>query len=259
MEKADSKVTGYAIEWKVEPPLWIKDKIEERKWGDIKLSLSAEKIRAEIRNTFLKEDDFEKKATELVRRWVVLYGLRKGSDFKLQKTRMWTLTNDEWIGSIEYVSLLSIQGRIAITVTDAEGNVVRDTEKEVLESTQEDMGYTEKDDTAKRILNYCRLTEAGENITRNLYKVIDALERRFGKSKGVRTGEARSRAASELGVDIDDFNYIGNLTSAPMRDERHAPSMTDEVNPPSNAEINEGKKRAKKLIRAYVEWLKKRS
>ncbi|MQY71989.1 hypothetical protein GH141_08690, partial [bacterium] len=165
MAKPDSEATGYAIEWKVEPSLWIKDKVEELKWDDIKFSLSMKKIRAEIRNTLLKEDDFEKKATELIQRWIALYGLRKGTEFKLQKTGMWSLTNDEWIGSIECVSLLSIQGRIAITVTDAEGNVVRDTEKEVLESTQEDMGYTEKDDTAKRILNYCRLTEAGENIT----------------------------------------------------------------------------------------------
>lgn len=117
------------------------------------------------------------------------------------------------------------------------------------------LSYTDLSLTLRRCLEYYRLAMAGESATRNLYKVMEALVKRFA-GKGVK--DKREHAAKKLGLQSkEDFDYIGELSRNEERDLEHVPRpKVKNVKPTYEDEIHEGKRRARKLILAYVEWLK---
>lgn len=108
--------------------------------------------------------------------------------------------------------------------------------------------------TLRRISEYYRLVNIDENITFNLYKILDALEKRFGKTKEP-TG--REHAAKVLAVPLDVLKKIGQVTNEGKYDQRHAPGPKEETQSIPPEHLKECRHYAKSLILACVESLKR--
>lgn len=275
MEKPTSEPIGYAIEWKIEPPLWHdfdviegeEREVRTRGFSEEGIELKIEEgklIIAETKNNYSDRNEFTEKASLIVERFVNAYVLLKGKFFEIvglthkhkKPESVFPTVKEIKEGKVNIIKSYEDFPEADLSTWFEIVGTTRGTEWVDFELSLDMLKLCQYDKTLERILRYNRLVFAGENVTSNLYKVIDALERRFGKSRKIRTKEARSCASSELGVSVDDFNYIGKLTSASVKDERHAPHPDEEANPPTCDEISEAKMRVKRIILAYVEWLR---
>ena len=251
MEKTDSEATGYAIEWKVEPPLWRGGETKTLRRVGIEFILYGERIRAEIKGVNINQEDFDKKATEIAQTVVLAYRLTKDAYFDLKRVKLELLNKGEWSPLVVCRSRVRIHSSIAFTVKDAEGNVIRDSEREAQELAWLILAFTEKDVTLNGALNYywLALKEADQLATAgNLYMAMEELwnNPEFRNLKGL---------AKKLGLPHNKLKRVRQMTN----EGRHAFVARRQAKPLTPGQIKECKQGVRELILAYVEWLQKRS
>lgn len=129
----------------------------------------------------------------------------------------------------------------------AELNEAIETGNEKLNSARRNKIQTIKqDETAIRILNYYDLATQQDDVALfYLYKVIEALENKYG-------GEKESKA--KLGCNTE-WNLIGRLANVSYADIRHAPKPAEKIKEWAQEEIEECFKATEKIVHAYLATL----
>lgn len=129
----------------------------------------------------------------------------------------------------------------------AELNEAVETGNEKLNSARRNKIQTIKqDETAIRIFNYYDLATQQDDVALfYLYKVIEALENKYG-------GEKESK--TKLGCNTE-WNLIGKLANVSYADIRHAPKPGEKIKEWAQEEIKECFKAAEEIIHAYLATL----
>lgn len=262
MEKPDSEVTGYAIEWKVEPSLWRGGETKTLRRVGIEFILYGERIRAEIKGVNINQEDFDKKATGIAQTVTLAYGLTKDTHFSLKRHKLENLKDEVWSPLIVCKSRVRIQSSFAIIVRDAKGNIVRDTEEAAQEFAWEIIGHSAKDVTLKGALNYYWLASEGTNqlaTAGNLYMAMEELLARFNEGK--KKKDWRWEEVTNQLVQFNSKLARDNLSALKqLHRGRHAFDDNGNKNRPlTHEELVRYKRLVREYLLAYVEWLKKRS
>lgn len=247
MEKADSKVTGYAIEWKVEPSLWSEDEKETVELNRIAFTLYAKRIRGETTDVSLDKNQFWQQAETLVKRIVLPACVSSsGRKFRLKEPEKWIRKDDNWQRYQELVcaSLVGINDRSRLRSKD------RDTERETRNCCVEIIKRSD-DLTLRGVLGYYSLAlEGADQLTTagNLYMAMEELwnNPEFGNLRGL---------ARKLGLPHNKLKRVKQTANKG----RHAFVARKRTGPLPPKQIRECREGVGELIRAYVEWLKKRS
>jgi len=258
MEKADSKVTGYAIEWKVEPSLWSEDEKETVELDRIAFTLYAKRIRGETTDVSLDKDQFWQQAEALVKRVVKpSYVLPFGREFRLKEPEKWIRKDDNWQRYQELVcaSLVSINYRSRLRSKD------RDTEREARNCCVEIIKRSD-DPTLRGVLGYYSLALEGADqlaTAGNLYMAMEELLARFNEGKKKKDWRWEE-VANQLVQFNSKLSKDNLLTLKQLHRERHAidDNGNRNVSLPSQ-ELAKDKRLVREYLLAYVEWLKKRS
>lgn len=245
------------LEWTVQPPLCREGESREFAEEGIEFTVSNETIRASIKNTSLTRFEFEEKAEEIVERWISGYISPYFEYIDIGEPQLKLLEEGKKKYAYDYRARLAIREQVNLKVKNRQGQVVRDIREKAFERSFKIFKLSQKDVTLRRITQYYRRSQSGLDVvgvTGYLYKIVDALEKKFGKQGKL---SARAHVVHELGVDKYLLDFIGELTSNPKRNARHAPSSDKEdVRGIYYAELVEAQRIAKEIILAYVEWLK---
>jgi hypothetical protein len=151
------------------------------------------------------------------------------------------------------MGILKITGSGDFVVTDAAGNITRDTRAERIRERQEFAALAAKhhaDPTAAAILKSYRAAVDEKQIELiRLYEIRDALKRKFNGDH---------KAQKTLGISKDDWKRLGYLASkAPLNQGRHRGWNVGELRDATDAELTEARTIAKNMIRAYLKYLEK--
>lgn len=104
----------------------------------------------------------------------------------------------------------------------------------------------ESDETASRIISYYNTATQQEDVALFfLYKIIDALQNKFGGAIA---------AKQKLGID-DDRKLIGTIANASYSDVRHAPKPGEIIKPWTKEEIEDCFAAAERILAAYFSTL----
>jgi hypothetical protein len=126
----------------------------------------------------------------------------------------------------------------------------RQTLDERLEKAKEQLAFGERskrktiesDETAARIISYYKTATQQEDVALfYLYKIIDALENKFGGA---------TAAKQTLGNDAD-WRLIGKIANASYGDIRHAPKPGEKIKEWTKEEIDECFGAAERILKAY--------
>jgi len=241
---------GYAIEWIVKPPLWVGGTEKEFQRGAITVFSNGEKVRAETIGTSLSQRDFEKQAKEVVERVISSYILTRSVLFNLEISKRDIRRDGKWHPLLACKAKLSVQSSSRVRVTDAEGNVIGDSEREAQVRAWEITNRAERNETLKDVLKYYLLASREVDRAGNLYKAMEELwnDPRFGNVK-------------ELSAQLKPFDssLSHNKLKELKRDlnrGRHAfvnGKPTEPIPPNKLVQLQQDVRR---LILAYVKWLK---
>ena len=130
----------------------------------------------------------------------------------------------------------------------------RQTLDQRLEKAQEQLAFggrskrktIESDETAARIISYYNTATQQEDVALfYLYKIIDAIENKFGGA---------TAAKQRVGND-DDWRLIGKIANASYGDIRHAPKPGEIIKPWTKEEIDDCFGAAKRILKAYFTTL----
>jgi len=148
---------------------------------------------------------------------------------------------DKFLSPEEVVIVSEIQ-KIEDTLKDS--NKILEETKEKLAAAQRSKINTIKNDGATvLILNYYDLAIQQEDVSLfYLYKIIEALEKKYGSEK---------EAKNVLGCNTE-WNLIGRLANASYADIRHAPKPGEKIKEWSQEEIKECFLATEKIINAYL-------
>ncbi len=119
--------------------------------------------------------------------------------------------------------------------------------KEKLASANRNKVQTIKNnETAVLILNYYELATQQDDVALfYLYKIIEALEKKYGGEK---------EAKNLLGCN-NEWNLIGKIANATYADIRHAPKPGEKIKPWEQNEIDDCFKAVRKIIDTYLKTL----
>lgn len=245
---------GYRIEWEVTPSIDTKGGEKTYEEEGIELFFNGMTLSAEIMDTDLNWEEFYRKA-ELIanREFISPAMLVRDQRYKLKKLHHRIWRDGRWGEFLHHTTGVAISSSISFKVLDKEGNVIRDSEEEDRILEQDIRELSKRDITLSRISEYYRLVNIGKNVTFNLYKILNALEKRFGKIKGL---TSREHVANLLAIPLEFLKKIGQITNEGKYDQRHAPGPEEETQSIPVEHLKECRHYAKSLILAYVEWLK---
>ena len=137
-----------------------------------------------------------------------------------------------------------------ITMTGPDG-VVIDTKAQrhaLIKKMRDQIACHGDDATLRRMLaGYSAATKDSADELVHLFEVVDALNRQF---------RSRSTVRRELGLlkrDIDPLPELAN--DAPVAEGRHRGRHEDPLRPATSDELDRARDAARKLIRAYLDWL----
>jgi len=240
MEKADSEVTGYAIEWKVEPSLWSEDEKETVELDRIAFTLYAKRIRGETTDVSLDKDQFWQQAEALVKRVVKpSYVLPFGREFRLKEPKKWIKKDDNWQRYQELVcaSLIGINARSRLRSKD------RDTEREARNYCVEIIKRSD-DPTLRGALGYYSLALEGADqlaTAGNLYMAMEELwnNPKFRNLRGL---------ARKLGLSHNKLKRVKQMAN----EGRHAFIARRQTKPLTPQQTKECMQVVRELILAYV-------
>jgi hypothetical protein len=254
MGKADSRVTGYAREWEVEPQLWGYAEVKPFKKEGMEFRLYGRKIRAKLVNPSVDWDEFCKRAEDILT--TVIFpscALSRKQDFRFKRLRDWILEEGRWRRFQRVVCRARLKLQDSADVISEE----RDTEKEDRELCLEIMELSNKNPTLLGALNYYSLALKGADqlaTAGNLYMAMEELLARFnkGKKKGKWRWEklTDNLAKYDPGLTEDKLLTLKQLHRA-----RHAFDDNGNKNDPlSFEELAEYKRLVREYLLAYVRW-----
>jgi hypothetical protein len=152
--------------------------------------------------------------------------------------------------SVKSASIVTVSGKAEFVITDAEGNVKHDSRAERIQNRREVAALAAKhraDPVAVAILKSYRAAAEESRIELiRLYEIRDALAKHFGE------GDARK----VLGISKNDWSRLGYLANeAPLNQGRHRGKKVGELRDATDAELNEARKIAQGMIRAYLKQI----
>lgn len=258
MEKADSKVTGYAIEWKVEPSLWSEDEKETVELDRIAFTLYTKRIRGETTDVSLDKDQFWQQAEALVKRVVIpSCVLSLDQKFRLKEPEKWIRKDDNWQRYQELVcaSLIGINARSRLRSKH------RDTEREARNCCVEIIKRSDAP-TLRMVISYYYSAVMGvDQITTavKLYMAMEELLARFNEGKKKKDWRWEE-VANQLVQFNSKLSKDNLLTLKQLHRWRHAidDNGNRNVRLPSQ-ELAKDKRLVREYLLAYVEWLKRNS
>ena len=141
-------------------------------------------------------------------------------------------------------------GLVDITVTDANGKLIRDTKQERSEKKRELADLVAKfadDGVLKSMLkSYAESVSDANNELVHLYEIRDSLSTAFGNE---------SKARSLLTVSRHDWSRLGQLSNvAPLRQGRHRGQKFETLRDATEVELMEARDIARRMIEAYLQF-----
>jgi hypothetical protein len=143
-------------------------------------------------------------------------------------------------------------GQIDMVLSDAAGNIIRDTKAERIQATAEFMRLAAKhaptDETADFILrSYSAAVNDPASEFIHLYQVSDALKKRFGD---------RAAAQNKLGVSEANWNRLHKIANdEPHNQGRHRGSMVGKLKDADAQVKQEARDIARDLIERYLRFI----
>ncbi len=140
-------------------------------------------------------------------------------------------------------------GTADLVVKDRDGNIITDSRKERIEKRQKlaelAEKYSPKDAlTASLLKSYNAAVNDPDNELVHLYEIRDALITRFGRE---------SKALKALGITSTQWSRLGELANdAPLRQGRHRGKKVGVLRDATEAELNEVRNIARRLIESYL-------
>ncbi len=140
-------------------------------------------------------------------------------------------------------------GSVDILVKDKDGNVITDSRKERLDKSKEIAilveDYRGKDRLMGSLLrSYSDAVDDPANELVHLYEIHEALKTRFGKK----------RALIELGVDKERSTLQRLADDEPLRQGRHRGRNAEKLRDATEAELEEARSCARRLLDAYLRY-----
>ena len=151
-------------------------------------------------------------------------------------------------GVVEAVTLVE---KPDLVITDGQGNVEHDSRAERIQDRREFAALAAKhrnDPIAVAVLKSYRAAVEEPRIELiRLYEIRDALAKHYG-------GEGDARKV--LGISKNDWSRLGYLANeAPLNQGRHRGKKVGELRDATDAELNEARKIAHAMIRAYLKHI----
>ncbi|MEA3312115.1 MAG: hypothetical protein U9Q76_07855 [candidate division WOR-3 bacterium] len=256
--------------WLIEPQLWSMESPEKTTFEIDGIVYSVEengkRIKAKAEQSTLTKEEFKEKIQRIAEKFIDAYSLSCPKYFHLgpkpkgkSLSKVDPVIREQEEGKPAHITLNIHDGvRVGASVRflsyDKDGKLKSDSYQTEFDQNVEVIHLSMQDETLNRLTRYFHLAlrdiESLE-FTGNLHKILKALENAFKKK--------RSEVAKELGVDKEDLNRIGKLTSADKYDQRHPPKPGEQVVQISASEVDECIKRARKVILAYVQYYKRQN
>jgi len=142
-----------------------------------------------------------------------------------------------------------------VVMTDAAGNVIRDTRQERINRQNQfaDLAVKHATDTvaASLLQSYSGAVNDPDNELVHLYEVRDAIRDFFG-------GDSAARDA--LGVSRNEWSRLGQLCNdAPLRQGRHRGLNVGDLHDATQVELDEARAITRIMIERYLEYMDNRS
>lgn len=141
---------------------------------------------------------------------------------------------------------------IDFTLTDKDGNIVRDTQAERIRKKQSLADLSEKfgraDATAKSILKSYKMAVADpDNELVHLYEIRDALAKKFGGER---------QACNVLDISSRQWSRLGQLANDErLKQGRHRGKSLGDLRDATEAELEEARNIARYFVEAYLTYL----
>jgi hypothetical protein len=151
--------------------------------------------------------------------------------------------------------VVAVSGKTDFTITDAQGNVKHDSRAERIRDRREIAALAAKhraDPIAMAILKSYRAAAEEPKIELiRLYEIRDALAKYFGSAHIAR---------KVLGISDKGWRRLGQLADdAPLNQGRHRGKKVGELRDATEAELNEARKIAHAMIRAYLKQIREQA
>jgi len=252
MAKPDSEVTGYAIEWKVEPSLWAGGKNRDLSLGveGIRFSTDGQIIKAEAESSSFSQKEFQRIALDTINRLIQCHILSTGRPYKLGTPKIKVKKNGRITHILSPAGGVNVACNDSYISIDSEGNIITDSERETFNRSLTIFAWS-TDPTLRGVLGYYSLAlEGADQLTTagNLYMAMEELwnNPEFGNLRGL---------ARKLGLPHNKLKRVKQTANKG----RHAFVARKRTGPLPPKQIRECREGVGELIRAYVEWLKKKS
>jgi hypothetical protein len=152
--------------------------------------------------------------------------------------------------SVKSASIVIVTGKAEFVFTDAQGNVKHDSRGERIQDRRQIAALAAKhraDPIATAILKSYRAAAEERHIELiRLYEIRDALAKHFGADN----------ARKILGISDNDWSRLGYFANeAPLNQGRHRGKKVGELRDATDAELNEARKIAQIMIRAYLKHI----
>lgn len=156
---------------------------------------------------------------------------------------------DIWVSASSAMVVATVNP-VDLRVTDASGNVVRDSKAERLDDQRQFREQCRKhigdQALSKLLISFKQAIDDRPNMLVHLYEVRDALKDRFG-------GEPKARG--ELQISKRDWSDLGKLSNdEPVQEGRHR-GLHGELRAATEEELDRARSIAQRMIRAYLNYL----
>lgn len=246
--------TEVLLEWTYSPRDFFESPIEIAR-SDYTVDIDAGSISARMPATAFDADTEVKK-----RLHDALFDRMRGiqllsrKPFQLSKPRLTRIELDgrrHIFVELEGAVLTLGGGLVDTTVTDASGNVVRDTKQERLVKKRDLAELVAKYSSGDQLLrsmlqSYATSTADPDNELVHIYEVREALSSAFG-------GEGNARAA--VGVSRVNWSRLGQLCNdEPLRQGRHRGKDVGVLREATEGELSEAREISRQMIEAYLAY-----
>jgi len=266
MAKPDSEVTGYAIEWKVEPSLWAGGKNRDLSLGveGIRFSTDGQIIKAEAESSSFSQKEFQRIALDTINRLIQCHILSTGRPYKLGTPKIKVKKNGRITHILSPAGGVNVACNDSYISIDSEGNIITDSERETFNRSLTIFAWS-TDPTLRGVLGYYSLALEGVDqlaTAGNLYMAMEELK----EAKEFTSWSDAYEKLERFSPNFSKTEY--EALQEVLQNGRHAyyrlrkGEFKDKVIksfPLKRCQLSASKKVVGELILAYVEWLKKRS
>jgi len=246
--------TEVLLEWTYSPRDFFESRIEIAR-SDYAVDIAAGSISARMPATaFDAETEIKQRLHDALFDRMRGIQLLSRKPFQLSKPRLTRIEPDgrrHIFVELEGAVLTLSGGLVDITVTDASGNVVRDTKQERLEKKRDLAELVAKYSSGDQLLramlqSYATSTADPNNELVHIYEVREALSSSFG-------GEANARAA--VGVSRSNWSRLGQLCNdEPLQQGRHRGKDVGVLRDATEGELSEAREISRNMIEAYLAY-----